>query len=477
MPKKPTIHFILKKSKSKESLIMTRCRYYGTDIYVSTKEYISLDKWDKKAERCIVAEHLHQTDREKRNHRRINKLLDNIRLNFLDMVDGLEYSDLISDKNSCVNSIKSRIEDFVNGGFNPLDPQILMEIERMEITPTKFFKKCVEEKANQWIKRTNTKVANGTVVNNQSVLKRFIEFMKWANLPDSFAIFDKTFENKFREYHLIYKEYAPNTFAHSNSILKTWLEQAKEVDLIKDHSYKKWQTKAATPLKVYLTQEELDKIYSLNPTDDELAKAHLKSDNLMETRDLFIIAANTGLRYSDLTHLNDGIWNLDERTLKIFQQKTHQEVELPLNKILIEIYKKYEGKLPVPIVKSHYNNQIRALAKMADINEIVSYQKTVGGGCVVVQQPKYELITSHTARRSFATNLYLALGNASIVMKFTGHKSETTFMDYICVTAKEARMIMQKQYEKIEEYYMRKDEEYYLTTLEALALDGVELPF
>ncbi|MDO9635196.1 MAG: tyrosine-type recombinase/integrase [Paludibacter sp.] len=48
--------------------------------------------------------------------------------------------------------------------------------------------------------------------------------------------------------------------------------------------------------------------------------------------------------------------------------------------------------------------------------------------------PKNELVTSHTARRSFATNLYLAGIDTISIMLLTGHKTEKSFMVYIRIT-------------------------------------------
>jgi integrase len=50
----------------------------------------------------------------------------------------------------------------------------------------------------------------------------------------------------------------------------------------------------------------------------------------------------------------------------------------------------------------------------------------------------YECISSHTARRSFATNLYLDGYPTIEIQKITGHKTETSFMKYIRVTKLDA---------------------------------------
>ena len=73
---------------------------------------------------------------------------------------------------------------------------------------------------------------------------------------------------------------------------------------------------------------------------------------------------------------------------------------------------------------------------------------TKGGIRVTQQLPKYELITTHTARRSFATNQFL-LGVPSItIMAMTGHRTEKSFMKYIKVTKREHATIMRSFWNK-----------------------------
>ena len=74
---------------------------------------------------------------------------------------------------------------------------------------------------------------------------------------------------------------------------------------------------------------------------------------------------------------------------------------------------------------------------MAGIDEEVLVNKNVGGRNTEVVLPKYQLVSSHTARRSFATNAYKAGVPTIAIMKITGHKLESTFLKYIRVSAEE----------------------------------------
>ena len=61
---------------------------------------------------------------------------------------------------------------------------------------------------------------------------------------------------------------------------------------------------------------------------------------------------------------------------------------------------------------------------------------------------KWELLSSHTGRRSFATNEYLA-GTPSITIKaITGHKTEEAFLRYIKLTPNEHAILLKQHWDK-----------------------------
>ena len=94
--------------------------------------------------------------------------------------------------------------------------------------------------------------------------------------------------------------------------------------------------------------------------------------------------------------------------------------------------------MPEPKENQTLNRDLKDIAKLAEINSEIEQQMTKGGRKIIQQLPKYELVTTHTARRSFATNLY-NMGVPSIdIMHITGHRTEKSFLKYIRVTANEA---------------------------------------
>jgi integrase len=80
------------------------------------------------------------------------------------------------------------------------------------------------------------------------------------------------------------------------------------------------------------------------------------------------------------------------------------------------------------------NNYLKEVASLANIKELVETTITRAGKVEKSVLPKFKLISTHTARRSFATNLYIADIPAISIMKITGHKTERSFMQYIRIT-------------------------------------------
>lgn len=96
----------------------------------------------------------------------------------------------------------------------------------------------------------------------------------------------------------------------------------------------------------------------------------------------------------------------------------------------------------------HYNREIKKVCKLANINDKVMAETKKENLTVTAPVEKHELITSHTARRSFATNLYRRGIPSTQLMFLTGHKTEDAFMRYIKVgkedNAKDVAKILSK---------------------------------
>lgn len=177
---------------------------------------------------------------------------------------------------------------------------------------------------------------------------------------------------------------------------------------------------------------------------DEIAKLEAMQfepgDKLERVRDMFLVGCYTALRYSDWRKVD---WTRMQvvggvKVLTIVQQKTGGHTTLPIGERLAKLMDKYrvEG-WPVLSVQK-FNRSVKELCQKAGIVQQVSVTEYRGGKTVVLTGQKWEFVSSHTARRSFATNAVLAGIPVSEVMKFTGHKSISAFFQYIRTTGQEA---------------------------------------
>lgn len=240
---------------------------------------------------------------------------------------------------------------------------------------------------------------------------------------------DEDFYHSFVKY-LTAEGLAKNTIGTRIKIVKTVLNYASEKKGVKysDAFRKKSFAKPSEETEsVYLNVDELNAIDSLVMLPKSLDKV----------RDMFLIASDTGLRYSDVIRLTTE--NITEEGLiKIQTQKTGKTIYAPMTPRVKRIFEKYDYKLPKPISNQRYNQFIKDIARMAGITAPVTRTRTIRGVLTTTTVPKYQRVSSHTARRSFATNAYIAGLPTFSIMKITGHKTEEAFLRYIRISAEES---------------------------------------
>ena len=249
---------------------------------------------------------------------------------------------------------------------------------------------------------------------------------------------DVSFYNGFIAY-LQGLNYATNTIGHKIVALKAVLNAAKErkINDCSNYSGHLFHTVSEESQTVYLDENELDFLYKLDLSKDE---------RLDRTRDLFLVGCWTGLRFSDVTRIKPEFIQND--ILTIVQQKTGGRVAIPLHPVVKSILEKYNGNLPECVSNQKFNAALKDLGRYADLNERVFKSITKGGQKETTVYKKWELITSHTARRSFATNLYKSGFPSISIMQITGHKTEKAFLKYIKVTTEEHAKLLQMHWAK-----------------------------
>jgi integrase len=224
--------------------------------------------------------------------------------------------------------------------------------------------------------------------------------------------------------------------------LKVFLSQADLMDGIEVcQDFKK--TVSGRSLFAKVDKEETDHVYLTESEIQQITNADMPDERLGEIRDLFIVQCWTGLRISDLSRLERG--NIKNGLLTIKTKKTKESVVIPVTEELQEVLNKYPERLPEPPSSQHFNRQLKIICKLAGIDEPTMAETKRNGMTVIAPVPKYELVTSHTGRRSFATNLYRRGIPSSQLMFLTGHKTEAAFMKYIKVSKVDNARDVQKK--------------------------------
>ncbi len=213
--------------------------------------------------------------------------------------------------------------------------------------------------------------------------------------------------------------------------LKLFLQQADLQDNITvNQDFKRIISGKSLFAKV--NREETDHVYLDEAEIKMITDAKMPDARLAEIRDLFIIQCWSGLRISDLSRLE--LDNIKDGLLSITAKKTRQKVVIPVTNELQAVLDKYPDQLPKIPTDQHYNREIKKVCELAGINDNVMAEVKKGSLTVIAPVPKYKLITSHTARRSFATNLYRRGIPSTQLMLLTGHKTEDAFLRYIRVS-------------------------------------------
>ena len=188
---------------------------------------------------------------------------------------------------------------------------------------------------------------------------------------------------------------------------------------------------------VYLNQVELNRLYTLDLT---------KNSRLERVRDLFLVGCHTGLRFSDFTEIKPEF--IKDGYIRMEQFKTMGKVVIPCHPIVTALLNKYDGQLPRSISNQKMNDYIKEVCQLAGIDQLEKKAITKGGGRVVKTEQKWKLVSTHTARRSFATNAYLLGIPAITIMRITGHKTEKAFMKYIKLNEEEHARIFEQYWQR-----------------------------
>ena len=304
-------------------------------------------------------------------------------------------------------------------------------------------KQCFDIYINDLPNRTNRKgdkLSKSMPVKYGTIKNLFIDFCEHEGREYDFQDMNQAFYNRFSAYMLNEKKYAKNTYGRAFKFLKTILNEATKPDETgkrynEFNDFQSFNTGISEESdSIYLTETELQDIYKLDLSH---------RPGLDKVRDLFLIGCYTGLRFSDYTTISPE--DIKVNRLRVLEQKTKGKVVIPLAPTVKAILQKYNFRLPKAISNQKFNEALKDIAELAGINETIVTNITKGGISQSTTQPKYKQVTSHVARRSFATNAVKRGVQPVLIMAITGHKTEKEFWKYVKVTNEEKADLYEKE--------------------------------
>jgi integrase len=370
-------------------------KYGGTRLVYSTGETVTTNQWNKKKQR--LKNNSTTTADGKHN---LNDLLKN-----LEKECEIAYNTKIGEGKPAPETIKAHLKAFMDKNNNKEEKKI-----SLLSFIGKFKEESKETKAPTTIKRYGT------------VLGHLQDYSKKKGKID----FDSINLDFFHSYvsFLKAKKLAKNSIAKDISVLKTFMNEAVDRGHTNNINFKhrKFSYGYEDTDSVYLSEQEINKLFNHDFSSNK---------KLDHVRDLFVFGCQVGLRYSDYSTVRpENIITEDgKKFINIITQKTKETVIVPCSAIVLKIFEKYKANanwLPKSISAQKFNEYLKDACKDAGLTE-------TGRLTTDPKLPLYECISSHTARRSFATNLYLQKFPTIELMRITGHRTEKAFLKYIKV--------------------------------------------
>lgn len=407
----PNVNFYLKAADtSGKSLIILQMKYRGLRLVYSTGETITPAGWNPKKQRLK-----NKSTTTSDGEHNLNDLLNN-----LEKVVSNAYTTEIKNGIPAPDTLKKYLKAFMdkNIGGDTKKATLLSFIE-------KFKEDSKSDKAENTIKKYGT------------VLTHLKEYSKKKEKIDFNSIgldFFHSYVNFLKS-----KGLAKNTIAKDIAVLKVIMNEAVDRGHTANISFrhKKFSYSYEDVDSVYLSEQEITKLFNYDFSGN---------NKLEQVRDLFVFGCHVGLRYSDYSAVKpENIKTIDDKKyIRMITQKTQEVVIIPCSETVLKIFEKYKGntnQLPRAISAQKFNEYLKIVCEKAGLDQTGRLDSEP-------EKKLYECITSHTARRSFATNYYLSGFPALELRKITGHRTEKSFLKYIKVSIQETADRLHRHMEK-----------------------------
>lgn len=394
-------------------------RYDNKRVQIYTKENIESDYWNKENQ-CL---------RNSTKNPGYNRMNNNL--------------------NDMAKSIGQLFERFIQDYERKPDPAELRDIFKKEYFDkipqfqTKRKNLSLIETFDEYIESKLIENGISTARKYQQAKQNLIDFGKKHKQPIQYENINQAFRNKFVKYLKESKKYADSTIYRKMKFIKTVLLYGMDNGYIEklNINLNKFLTKDSMSTKIALSEFELSEIEDLDLSDNP---------RLDKVRDRFLIGCYTGLRFSDFIRLNKN--HIDGNYIIIKQKKTGANVTLPFFDGLKRIFEKYQYNLPKPISEPNFNLYLKEVTRQCEsLKRLQETTKNTAGKETKTAIPRSELVTSHTARRTFVTvNSAKGIDLETLTIA-TGHTTVKALKTYLKLNNKQKADILANEFMKVRE--------------------------
>lgn len=376
-----------------ESIIFVRYSHGDKAVDFSTGELIPPEFWDKTNQRVR---------KSYKGHNGLNNFIDQKRIE----IDSIRLNLKSKNVEPTIEAVRKEYRE----RHNPVAMQEVKSQYLLDHWAT-FIKHQTDVK----------RLEPNTIRQYEGTKKKIEEFETFISCRLTFEMIDGNFIDAFCSYMYNEKNYSHNSLGGKVKHLKSYMNFLLSKEITTNQKFKNFKKPSNETTIFALSQEQLDTLFYLDLSGEK---------RLEKARDLFVLGCSTGLRYSDYSAIKPG--NIKDDCIVISTEKMDRQVKVPLNDYSRAIIAKYPNGLPTMsnVNLNKFLKEIGIRAKFFDEYEVTTYKSGLKQKHF---RPGYMMLTSHCARRTFATQSLQRGMQMAFVMRVTGHKDLRSFMRYVHV--------------------------------------------
>jgi integrase len=418
-------HFIRKYSKKDNYSIYLRLRIgRDIDITASTGKFIKSNYWSDNTKDFKTT--ISAPKEELKHFNSLKEQIRNLKSKIENKLNDFPKSEITSDW------LKNEIENFNNPDSNKTYSNYL----------TNNFDYLLEDASIRENQKGGYGLSKSRINAYKNTKRLILEFEKLKRKRLRVYDVNLEFKKRFLSFLINEKQFTKNYALKILSNVKSVCNNAETLNIEVNPQLKKIKTKSIkNEFIIYLDNNELQRI-------KELDLSHSKA--LENARKWLLLGCNIGQRATDLLNISDDnfVYRNGRKVIEIVQQKTNKEVTIPLNKEAKEIY---DTGLPYKISIQKFNTYCKDVCKLAEINRPTKGQlfNNETKRTEIGIYEKWQLISTHVCRRSYATNYYGSGIPTVLLMQVTAHSTEKMFLKYIGKKSADYAQQIAEYYDKI----------------------------